>query len=53
MGEVLKTYIAQPVSNAVSWLVDALLTGGNISKDNPALIKTKEKLNELHKIDVQ
>ena len=53
MGEKVKTYVAQPVSNAVSWLVDALLTGGNISKDNPALIKTKEKLNELHKIDAQ
>ena len=51
--EGLEGKIAKDMLKPASGLVDALLTGGNISKDNPALIKTKEKLNELHKIDVQ
>jgi len=51
IGEKASTYILQPVSNAVSWLTNALITGGNISKDEPALIRTREELEKINKID--
>ena len=48
IGEKAHKYIAQPVGNAISWITDALLTGGDISQESPALIRTKEELNKLN-----
>ena len=53
IGEKAHKYIAQPVGNAVSWITDALLTGGDLSHESPALIRTKEELNKINKINAQ